>query len=99
MDDYPRLRDRENLWFGFLEGFHIPFQGERHPFKAPNLPLVRVMENVVMQKIDKECSEGRVLDPFSKPPVPNLELWELSPRRKLVIFILFTTCHIRMGSR
>lgn len=62
------------VWFGFLEGFHIPFVGERRPYMAPNLPSVRGMEAVVRQKIAKECKEGSVLGPFAEPPLPDLRV-------------------------
>lgn len=74
LEDYPRLQDRKYLWQGFLEGFRISFQGKWHLYRSPNLPSVKGMEEVVMQKIKKECSEGRVLGPFCELPVPNLRI-------------------------
>lgn len=47
-------------------------------FMSSNLCLVVKNNQVAWDKITKECQEGRVLDPFPSPLVPNL--W-ISPLR------------------
>lgn len=43
-------KEGEYRWRGFTEGFRMPFQGEWCPYRAPNLPTVKGMEEVVRQK-------------------------------------------------
>ncbi|XP_054839956.1 uncharacterized protein LOC129332750 [Eublepharis macularius] len=71
---YPKRSDALFLLNGFKYGFRIPFQGPRVPFMSKNLRSVSGMEAVVREKISKECAEGRVLGPFSMPPVPCLRV-------------------------
>ena len=70
--DYPRQEDANYLLAGFKEGFRIPAVGEQKAFSAKNLKSVHGMERVVQEKIDKEVREGRVLGPFSTPPLDTL---------------------------
>ena len=71
---YPRQEDAKYLLKGFKYGFRIPAVEERKAFMAQNLRSVLGMECIVQQKIDKEVREGRVLGPFSKPPMENLRV-------------------------
>ncbi|XP_070586420.1 uncharacterized protein [Erythrolamprus reginae] len=88
-----RLRDRlrgfrpkkgaEFLVTGFSEGFRIPYKGPRIACLANNLKSVVGMEHVVREKIMKEVREGRVLGPFTEPPLPSLQVSPLGvvPKR------------------
>lgn len=58
----------------FLVGLLDSIAGQKHPYRALNLPSVWGMEHTVQEKIDKECREGRVLGPFISPPLPNLRV-------------------------
>ncbi|XP_070586874.1 uncharacterized protein [Erythrolamprus reginae] len=73
----------EFLVTGFSEGFRIPYKGPRIACLANNLKSVVGMEHVVREKIMKEVREGRVLGPFTEPPLPSLQVSPLGvvPKR------------------
>ena len=71
---YPCRADADYLLKGFRFGFRIPASGKRSACWAKNLSSVKGMEDVVQRKINKEVSEGRVLGPFSEPPIRNLRI-------------------------
>ena len=42
--------------------------------ESKNLKSARMQPEITQQTIDKEVSEGRVVGPFSYPPLPNLRI-------------------------
>ena len=67
------IRDRY-LSQGFKYGFQIPAVGKRTAFMARNLQPVKGMDATVIEKINKEVKEGRVLGPFEEPPIANFRV-------------------------
>lgn len=66
---YPAEEAAEQLFRGFLEGFFIPFVLSREPFFS-----ARENPGVLVEKVGKEVSLGRVFGPFSDPPFSNLRV-------------------------
>ena len=60
------------LLSGFLHGFRLHYYGPLESSFSSN--LVSVSEHPVDQKLIKEIQEGRIVGPFSEPPLPNLRI-------------------------
>ena len=57
---------------GFRYGFRIQFIGDRTRFESPNLKSALQNPELVMSKLQKEISAGRIAGPFTRPPPPPL---------------------------
>ena len=71
---YPKRAIASYLASGFLNGFRIPYTGEREATDCNNLKSARALPEVLAAKIKKECEAGRVAGPFLAPPIPNLRV-------------------------
>ena len=74
LEHYPKREDAEYLQLGFKYGFRIPALGLKRAFMAKILKSIKGMEGTVLEKINKEVREGRVLGPFQEPPIDNLRV-------------------------
>ena len=68
---YHKKDDAAILTNGFRSGFSLGFQGERRAISAPNLSSARQFPGVLLTKISKEVSLGRIVGPFWQPPFRN----------------------------
>ena len=56
---------------GFRYGFRIQFIGDRTYFESPNLKSALQNPDLVMSKLQKEITAGRIAGPFTRPPFPE----------------------------
>ena len=56
---------------GFRYGFRIQFIGDRTRFESPNLKSALQNPDLVMSKLQKETTAGRIAGPFTRPPFPD----------------------------
>ena len=68
---------------GFLHGFRLHYYGPLESSFSNNLVSASEHPDRVDQKLTKEIQEGRIVGPFSEPPLPNLRISPLgsSPRK------------------
>lgn len=59
---------------GFLQGFKIPYTGERRFSLPQNLSSIIGKEEIVQNKIDKEIEAKRVSGPFLSLPFPTIQV-------------------------
>lgn len=71
---YPDRVATEQLRSGFSEGFFIPFYLPHDPVFSDNLKSARDNAEVLHDKVSKEVSLGRILGPFTFPPLTNLRV-------------------------
>ena len=68
----------DKAWVSWLlnaihQGVTIGYDGPRGPMIAKNLPSAYQHEQILTQEIQKECSAGRLLGPFTSLPIENLK--------------------------
>ena len=56
---------------GFTTGFSNPFLCRKFPFESPNLKSALANPKAVALKLTKELEAGRIVGPFSCPPLPS----------------------------
>ena len=59
---------------GFLHGFRLHYYGPLESSFSNNLVSASEHPDRVDQKLTKEIQEGRIVGPFSEPPLPNLRI-------------------------
>lgn len=69
---YPKVQDAKCLSLGFKSGFSLNFNGPRKRLEFRNMISAFQYTSQVQEKIDKEVQLGRILGPFSDPPMFNL---------------------------
>jgi hypothetical protein len=57
---------------GFREGFSLHFEGPPSSYTVKNHRSAQEHKDVLMKKVQKEIELGRIIGPFSEPPLPNL---------------------------
>lgn len=55
------------------QGVTLGHDGPRGPMITSNLPSSRKYHHIIDKEINKECRAGRLLGPFSEPPMENLK--------------------------
>ena len=71
LNRHPNRRDAALLISGFKDGFSLGFTGERRPLSSKNLKSAREHKEILLAKIGKEISLGRIVGPFHSPPFGN----------------------------
>ena len=64
--------DAQLLFQGFSEGFNLQYTGPPGPRDANNLKSAVQLPYVVLEKLNKEISLGRICGPFDSPPFPDM---------------------------
>ena len=59
---------------GFRFGFRIHFVGERFSYEFPDLKSALDQPVVTHAKLRKECDAGRIVGPFTAPPLSKFSL-------------------------
>lgn len=90
LERYPDHRMAALLTEGFANGFLVPSFTGSGCTPVKNLLSVSMHSNLVLEKICKELSEGRVAGPFNDPPFSNFRLSPLGivPKKELGAFRL-----------
>lgn len=61
----------------FRYGFMLKYQGPRIGVVSKNLLSADRLQAQLEDKICKEIREGRVMGPFSHPPMPNIHIYPI----------------------
>ena len=67
LEDYPDFKTKQEL----IEGFKLEYTGRRIPTSCSNSKSALQNGKAVREKLSKEISLGRILDPFLPPPFPT----------------------------
>ena len=71
LEDYDQSSSKF-LVEGISQGFHLNFEGSRKFRVSKNLLSAHKNHKVVNEKLQKEIALGRIIGPFSTPPIQNL---------------------------
>ncbi|KAJ8307566.1 hypothetical protein KUTeg_015650 [Tegillarca granosa] len=71
---YPKKLDTDLLYYGFLNGFKLNYDGPRVSTDCQNLKSVRCLENEALQIIMKEVELKRIAGPFFWRPLEKLRI-------------------------
>ncbi|KAJ8297896.1 hypothetical protein KUTeg_024427 [Tegillarca granosa] len=71
---YPKKLDADLLYYGFLNGFKLNYDGPRVSTDCQNLKSVRCLENEALQIIMKEVELKRIAGPFFWRPLEKLRI-------------------------
>lgn len=74
LDKYPIRQVANEIFQGFTYGFMLNYQGPRIGVVSNNLLSADQLQAQLEDKICKEIREGRVMGPFSHPPMPNIHI-------------------------
>lgn len=74
LDKYPIRQVANEIFQGFTYGFMLNYQGPRIGVFSNNLLSADQLQAQLEDKICKEIREGRVMGPFSHPPMPNIHI-------------------------
>lgn len=72
--NYPEREVAQELSEGFLYGFDIKYNGPRMHVMSKNMTSALELREATFEKLMKEVSLGRMLGPFSKLPISNLQI-------------------------
>ncbi len=73
LKEYPNASAAGSLQHGFTFGFSLGFNGPRISRFSDCLKSAKALPHIVMDKISKERSLGRIEGPFDTPPFANLQ--------------------------
>jgi len=73
LKDYENLEDAILILNGFKNGFRIQYTGPRIARTSKNLLSAHTLKLETKEKLLKEVNLGRMLGPFSKRPISNLQ--------------------------
>lgn len=69
---YPDKSAASTLSLGFSEGFYLNYTGPRQFLESKNLSSAEQYKHEIITKLQTEIELGRMLGPFSKPPISTL---------------------------
>lgn len=72
LKQYPNQAEADELYFGFLSGFRLQYTGPRYGGISKNLVSADQNKVETLAKLIKEVRLGRMLGPFSCPPISTL---------------------------
>jgi len=72
LQSYPKRKAADLLLNGFKFGFKLAYTGNREQRDANNLKSILNLQDVALEKLEKEIKLGRIAGPFNYRPLPNL---------------------------
>ena len=73
LQHYPKVKERDILAKGFSQGFKLGYRGPRCPRESECLKSASKNVSAAWNKVYKEISLGRIVGPFSTPPLATLQ--------------------------